>query len=78
MTVPIVTVVRTDNALRNLSRDVQSAFCLPSHLQDQPPLPTHPEVTVETWPPMVLHSRSASTFSGLGLWSSARVLNPGI
>ena len=76
MTVPIVTVVRTDNALRNLSMDVRLAYCLPSHLQDQPPLPSDPEVTLETWPPMVLNSRSASTFSGLGLWSSARVLNP--
>ncbi|CAL8313164.1 unnamed protein product [Lota lota] len=58
MTVPIVTIVRTDDALSNLSRDVQLAYFLPSHLQDHPPLPTDPEITLETWPTMVLHSRA--------------------
>ncbi|XP_030200548.1 heme-binding protein 1-like [Gadus morhua] len=58
MTVPIVTVVRTDDALSRLSREVRLAYCLPSCLQDQPPLPTDPDITLETWPATVLHSRA--------------------
>ncbi|CAL8314139.1 unnamed protein product [Boreogadus saida] len=56
MTVPIVTVVRTDDALSRLSREVRLAYCLPSCLQDQSPLPTDPDITLETWPATVLHS----------------------
>ncbi|XP_071381123.1 heme-binding protein 1-like [Centroberyx affinis] len=61
MTVPIVTVVRTDEAQVSLSRDVTVAYYLPSHLQDEPPLPSDPEITMETWPSTVVYSR---TFTG--------------
>ncbi|XP_029903761.1 heme-binding protein 1-like [Myripristis murdjan] len=61
MTIPIVTVVRTDDARFSLSRDVTVAYYLPSHLQDQPPLPTDPDVTMEMWPTTVVYSR---TFTG--------------
>ena len=65
MTVPIVTAVRTDDALTDLCRDVRLAYWLPLHLQDEPPLPTDPAFILETWPSMVLHSKSGCTRSGL-------------
>ncbi|KAM6954413.1 heme-binding protein 1-like [Aplochiton taeniatus] len=62
MTVPIVTVVRTDDTRTTLSRDVTVAYHLPSqHQHSSLPMPFDPDITVETWPATVLYSR---TFSG--------------
>lgn len=61
MTVPIVTVVQTDDTHTTLSRDVIVAYYLPSQHQPSSPIPFDPDITVETWPTTVLYSR---TFSG--------------
>lgn len=61
MTVPIVTVVQTDDTHTTLSRDVIVAYYLPSQHQHSSPMPFDPDITVETWPATVLYSR---TFSG--------------
>ncbi|XP_071007819.1 heme-binding protein 1-like [Oncorhynchus clarkii lewisi] len=60
MTLPIVTVVRTDDSRSSLSRDVTVAYYLPSQHQDQPPTPFDPDITMETWPATVIYSRSFS------------------
>lgn len=60
MTVPIVTVVRTDETRSTLSRDVRVAYYLPGRLQQLPPMPTDPGITIETWPSTVVYTRSFS------------------
>lgn len=58
MTIPIVTVVRTDEAHISLSREVTVAYYLPANLQEQPPQPTDPDITIETWSAAVVYSRA--------------------
>ncbi|KAJ8270001.1 hypothetical protein GJAV_G00109180 [Gymnothorax javanicus] len=62
MTIPIVTVVRTDESRTVLSRDVIVAYHLPSQHQAQPPLPLDPDIAMQEWPSSVVYSRS---FSGV-------------
>ncbi|KAJ8409095.1 hypothetical protein AAFF_G00241160 [Aldrovandia affinis] len=62
MTVPIVTVVRTNESRSALSREVTVAYYLPSPHQAQPPQPMDPDITMQEWPPTVVYSRS---FSGV-------------
>ncbi|XP_075993857.1 heme-binding protein 1-like [Genypterus blacodes] len=62
MTVPIVTVVGTDEAHTTMSRKVKMAFFLPHQFQEKPPLPTDPDITLETWSAIVVYSRA---FTGL-------------
>lgn len=58
MTVPIVTVVRTDEARTALSTGVTVAYYLPYQHQDQPPMPFDPDINLETWPATFVYSRS--------------------
>ncbi|XP_052385937.1 heme-binding protein soul3 [Carassius gibelio] len=58
LTIPIVTVVRTDETHRSLSRAVTVAYYLPPPHQSDPPRPHDPEVTVEQWPAAVIYSRA--------------------
>lgn len=58
MTVPIVTLVRTDQTHSSLSREVTVAYHLPSIHQNQPPLPFDPDIHLETWPATFVYSRS--------------------
>ncbi|XP_067097758.1 heme-binding protein 1-like [Osmerus mordax] len=60
MTVPIVTVVRTDETRTTLSRAVTVAYHLPCHHQHQPPMPADPDITIETWPSTVAYARPFS------------------
>uniref|UniRef100_A0A8C2J407 Heme-binding protein soul3 n=1 Tax=Cyprinus carpio TaxID=7962 RepID=A0A8C2J407_CYPCA len=58
MTIPIVTVVRTDEMHRTLSRAVTVAYYLPPPHQSEPPRPHDPEVTIEHWPAAVVYTRA--------------------
>ncbi|KAM4663248.1 heme-binding protein 1-like [Discoglossus pictus] len=58
MTIPILTVVHTDEAHTELARSVTVAYYIPSHLQDQPPQPTDQDIVIEEWPPTVAFTRS--------------------
>uniref|UniRef100_A0A6Q2XPT5 Heme-binding protein soul5, like n=1 Tax=Esox lucius TaxID=8010 RepID=A0A6Q2XPT5_ESOLU len=60
MTLPIVTVVMTDDSRSRLSREVRVGYYLPSHHQDHPPMPFDPDITMETWPTTVVYSRPFS------------------
>ncbi|XP_076834956.1 heme-binding protein soul3 [Brachyhypopomus gauderio] len=56
MTVPIVTVVRTDET--TLSRAVTLAYYLPSQHQAQPPQPYDTEIVIEQWPATTVYTRA--------------------
>uniref|UniRef100_A0A8C5Q8X7 Heme-binding protein 1-like n=1 Tax=Leptobrachium leishanense TaxID=445787 RepID=A0A8C5Q8X7_9ANUR len=58
MTIPILTVVHTDEERTELQRSVTVAYYIPSHLQDEPPLPTDQDIIIEEWPPTVVFTRS--------------------
>ncbi|KAK7141825.1 hypothetical protein R3I94_011496 [Phoxinus phoxinus] len=58
MTIPIVTVVRTDEMHTTLSRAVTVAYYLPMVHQGQPPRPHDPEIAIEQWPDTVVYSRA--------------------
>lgn len=60
MTVPVLTLVRTEEANSHLSRAVTVAYYLPSTHQAQPPQPRDPDVMIETWPDTTVYTRSAS------------------
>ncbi|XP_057199779.1 LOW QUALITY PROTEIN: heme-binding protein soul3 [Triplophysa rosa] len=57
MTIPIVTVVRTDDAHTTLSRAVTVAYYLPPSHQNDPPRPYDPEILIEHWPGTIIYSR---------------------
>lgn len=59
MTLPIVTVVRTDETRSVMSRDVTVAYFLPTELQAQPPRPSDSEILIEIWPATTVYTRSA-------------------
>ncbi|CAM4641927.1 unnamed protein product [Leuciscus chuanchicus] len=58
MTIPIVTVVRTDDMHTTLSRAVTVAYYLPMVHQGNPPQPHDPEIAIEQWPDTVVYSRA--------------------
>lgn len=58
MTLPIVTVVRTDENHSVVSSDVTVAYFLPAEHQAQPPLPTDSEILIEIWPTTTVYTRS--------------------
>lgn len=60
MTLPIVTVVRTDQDHSLLSHDVTVAYYLPTEHQAQPPRPHDPAIAIELWPAAVVYSRPFS------------------
>lgn len=57
MTLPIVTVVRTDETHSVMSNDVTVAYFLPDEHQAQPPQPADSEILVEIWPATTVYSR---------------------
>ncbi|KAK6306957.1 hypothetical protein J4Q44_G00221050 [Coregonus suidteri] len=58
MTIPILTVIRTDENHSVLSRDVTVAYYLPTEYQAQPPLPSDTEISIEEWPATIVYTRS--------------------
>lgn len=61
MTLPIVTVVRTDENHSVISHDVTVAYYLPIEHQAQPPQPHDSEIIIEIWPATVVYTRSVKT-----------------
>ncbi|KAL7873552.1 hypothetical protein AOLI_G00126230 [Acnodon oligacanthus] len=57
MTIPIVTVVNTDEMHTTLSRTVTVAYYLPTNHQDQPPQPYDSEIVIEHWPATIVYTR---------------------
>lgn len=57
MTLPIVTVVRTDETHSVMSSDVTVAYFLPDEHQAQPPQPADSEIFIEIWPATTVYSR---------------------
>lgn len=57
MTLPIVTVVRTDENHSVISNDVTVAYYLPTNHQAQPPPPHDNEIVLEIWPATVVYTR---------------------
>ncbi|XP_051723188.1 heme-binding protein 1-like isoform X2 [Ctenopharyngodon idella] len=58
MTIPIVTVVRTDEQHTTLSRAVTVAYYLPTVHQNDPPQPHDPEIVIEQWPATIVYTRA--------------------
>ncbi|XP_072545965.1 heme-binding protein soul3 isoform X2 [Salminus brasiliensis] len=58
MTIPIVTVVHTDEMHATLSRTVTIAYYLPANHQAQPPQPYDTDIVIEQWPATILYTRS--------------------
>lgn len=57
MTLPIVTVIRTDENHSVLSNDVTVAYYLPEEHQAQPPHPSDSDIVVEIWPAAIVYTR---------------------
>lgn len=57
MTIPIVTVVHTNENHSVISRDVTVAYHLPIEHQAQPPQPLDSEIVIEIWPHAVVYTR---------------------
>ncbi|XP_069494852.1 heme-binding protein 1-like [Ambystoma mexicanum] len=62
MTIPIVTVVHTNESQTELTRSVTVAYYLPAELQGMPPQPSDSDIIIEEWPPTVVYTRG---FSGV-------------
>ncbi|XP_059208592.1 heme-binding protein soul3 [Centropristis striata] len=60
MTLPIVTVVRTDQNHSVISHDVTVAYFLPAEHQATPPQPQDQDITVEVWPATTVYTRPFS------------------
>ncbi|XP_028830668.1 heme-binding protein soul3 [Denticeps clupeoides] len=58
MTIPIVTIVRTDETRSVLSQAVTVAYYLSTHHQAQPPQPYDPEIIIEEWPATIVYTRA--------------------
>ncbi|XP_076021739.1 heme-binding protein soul3 [Genypterus blacodes] len=57
MTLPILTVVRTNEDHSVISNNVTVAYYLPAIHQAQPPQPQDSEITIEIWPAAVVYTR---------------------
>ncbi|KAJ1104063.1 hypothetical protein NDU88_001478 [Pleurodeles waltl] len=62
MTIPIVTIVHTNDSQSELTRSVTVAYYLPAQLQELPPQPLDSAIIIEEWPPTVVYTR---TFTGV-------------
>lgn len=60
MTLPIVTVVRTDESHSGISHNVTVAYYLPNEHQAQPPQPLDSDIVIEIWPAAVVYTRLAA------------------
>ncbi|KAG7509933.1 hypothetical protein JOB18_008543 [Solea senegalensis] len=58
MTLPIVTVVRTNENHSVISHEVTVAYYLPIEHQAQPPQPSDGEIFIDVWPPMIVYTRA--------------------
>lgn len=58
MTIPIVTVVRTNENQTSLFRDVTVAYYLPPEHQAQPPEAADTDVVIEEWPAIIAYTRA--------------------
>ena len=72
MTLPIVTVVTTDESHSTISNDVRVAYFLPTEHQAQPPQPNDTDITIEIWPAATVYSRSVEN---VGLYSSKEIFS---
>ncbi|KAG6929454.1 heme binding protein 1 [Chelydra serpentina] len=57
MTIPIVTLVHTNESHSEITRSVTVAYYLPELLQEQPPQPYDSDIIIEEWPPTVVYTR---------------------
>uniref|UniRef100_A0A8C6TC07 Heme-binding protein soul3 n=1 Tax=Neogobius melanostomus TaxID=47308 RepID=A0A8C6TC07_9GOBI len=57
MSLPIVTVVRTDESRSVFANDVRVAYYLPAVHQAQPPQPNDSDVVIEIWPATIVYTR---------------------
>ncbi|XP_061699206.1 heme-binding protein soul3 [Syngnathoides biaculeatus] len=57
MSLPIVTVVRTDENRSVIAQEVTVAYYLPTDHQAQPPQPLDGEIVIEIWPAAVVYTR---------------------
>ncbi|XP_078418461.1 heme-binding protein soul3 [Cetorhinus maximus] len=57
MTMPIVTIVHTNQTRTELRPEVTIAYCLPTQFQDQTPQPFDSEVAIEEWPAHIIYAR---------------------
>lgn len=60
MTLPIVTVVRTNENHSVISNDVTVAYFLPAEHQAQPPQPQDNDIVIEIWPATTVFTRPFS------------------
>ncbi|XP_029900026.1 heme-binding protein soul3 [Myripristis murdjan] len=58
MTLPIVTVVHTDESHSVISHDVTVAYYLPTNHQAQPPQPLDSDIIIEVWPATIVYARA--------------------
>ncbi|XP_068803724.1 heme-binding protein 2 [Struthio camelus] len=58
ITVPIVTIVHTNESQSEMTQSVTVAYYLPEVLQDQPPHPFDSDIIIEEWPSTIVYSRS--------------------
>lgn len=58
MTLPIVTVVRTNENQSVISHDVTVAYYLPAEHQAQPPQPNDNDIVIEVWPASTVYTRA--------------------
>ena len=57
MSMPVVTIIHTDENQSLISRDVTVAYYLPTDHQAQPPQPTDNDILIEIWPAAVVYTR---------------------
>ncbi|XP_067894384.1 heme-binding protein soul3 [Heterodontus francisci] len=57
MTVPIVTIVHTNQTRTELQPEVTVAYYLPAQFQDQAPQPFDAEIAIEEWPAHIIYTR---------------------
>ena len=57
MSLPIVTIIHTDENQTLISRDVTIAYYLPADHQAHPPQPTDNDILIEIWPAAVVYTR---------------------
>lgn len=63
MSLPIVTVVHTDESRSVISHDVTVAYYLPAIHQAQPPQPHDSDVVIEIWPATIVYTRSVENLN---------------
>lgn len=57
ITVPIVTIVHTNESQSEMTQSVTVAYYLPPGLQDEPPHPFDSDIIIEEWPSTIVYSR---------------------